>query len=353
MTSSCEQLRLFDDAPYTRDIGLLPLTEYRIVVAISGGKDSVAALLALLESGVNPCQIELHHHLVDGDHRSGHWFFDWQISTSYVIALGEYFNIPVYMSWRDGGILKELMRTHERTADVLYEDPDGNVTHLPTTKGKYSTRRRWPAMSPDLSVRYCSAVAKIDTFRRWLNNDPRFKGTTENPCKVLVVTGERREESSNRAKYLEKEVHPCNTKSRIVHSWRNVINWSEQEVWDIFKRFKLAPNPVYNLGFSRLSCQTCVFFSPDNWAMLRHINPELFQRLVDKEIELGHTIDPRMSLTEKADKGSINRMPVHDPRFAKWVEAALTPRFRKEDLIVDGEWELPAGAFGGSGGGPV
>lgn len=43
------------------------LAEYdRIAVAFSGGKDSVASVLHLLDLGINPSRIELHHHRVDG-----------------------------------------------------------------------------------------------------------------------------------------------------------------------------------------------------------------------------------------------------------------------------------------------
>lgn len=38
----------------------------RFVVAFSGGKDSLAALLALLSLGVPEHAIELYHHYVDG-----------------------------------------------------------------------------------------------------------------------------------------------------------------------------------------------------------------------------------------------------------------------------------------------
>ena len=45
----------------------LPLAAYdRILVGISGGKDSVAVLLAPLEAGADPARIELHHHEADG-----------------------------------------------------------------------------------------------------------------------------------------------------------------------------------------------------------------------------------------------------------------------------------------------
>lgn len=46
---------------------LLPLEEYNvIIVLLSGGKDSIASLLRLLEMGVPKDKIELWHHDIDG-----------------------------------------------------------------------------------------------------------------------------------------------------------------------------------------------------------------------------------------------------------------------------------------------
>ncbi len=61
-----------------------PCAYDRVVVAFSGGKDSLAALLHLLDLGVSPPAIELHHHLVDG---RGPVLMDWPITPAYVAAL--------------------------------------------------------------------------------------------------------------------------------------------------------------------------------------------------------------------------------------------------------------------------
>lgn len=50
------------------------------VVAFSGGKDSVALVLHLLELGVPAEKIELWHHLVDG--REGSALVDWPCTTA-------------------------------------------------------------------------------------------------------------------------------------------------------------------------------------------------------------------------------------------------------------------------------
>ncbi len=63
------------DAPHGPD-----LRSYdTIILAFSGGKDSVACLLTLIEAGVPSERIELHHHDVNGQGRS---FIDWPRSLS-------------------------------------------------------------------------------------------------------------------------------------------------------------------------------------------------------------------------------------------------------------------------------
>lgn len=61
------------------------LTSYdRIIVAVSGGKDGTACLLALLEAGALKDRLELWHHEVDGQ---GPSFMDWPSTSPYVSAL--------------------------------------------------------------------------------------------------------------------------------------------------------------------------------------------------------------------------------------------------------------------------
>lgn len=61
---------------------LLPLEAYDlIIVLLSGGKDSVACLLTLLELGVPPEKIECWHHDIDGGHPTRR--MDWPVTQSY------------------------------------------------------------------------------------------------------------------------------------------------------------------------------------------------------------------------------------------------------------------------------
>lgn len=81
------------------------------LVAFSGGKDSVAMVLHLLRSGVNPETIHLHHHDVDG---GGLNLWDWQCTKSYCQAFADYFGLQIFFSGRVGGI------PHEKAFETVY-----------------------------------------------------------------------------------------------------------------------------------------------------------------------------------------------------------------------------------------
>ena len=159
------------------------LGSYDHILVCMSGKDSLASLLHILDARVDPCRIELHHHLVDGPDQP---FMDWPVSAPYLGALAEAFRVPLYNSWREGGLLREMLRDGDATAPVTFETPLGQRTV--GGAGKPGTRLRFPQVSADLSTRFCSPVTKIDVLAASIRNQDRFLGR-----RLLVVTGERAE----------------------------------------------------------------------------------------------------------------------------------------------------------------
>lgn len=330
---------LFDTSPDSHQI--LPLDQYDVIaVGYSGGKDSLAALLDLLERGVPPSKIELHHHDIDGQ---GEKLMDWPCTHAYVKATAEALGIPVVFSWREGGFVREMLRDNSPTAPVVYER-EGERTVLPTKRETPGTRLKFPQVSADLSVRWCSAYLKIDVMARVLANDPPYQGK-----KILVVTGERRQESSARAKYADVEPHRTNTKSRTVHQWRNVIDWSEEQVWDIIKRWNVRVHPSYSLGFGRTSCLACIFGDSDQWASVNHLSPERFQRIAGLERDFRSTIRKGQTVEGLAARG---KEFVSDKPSELRALAMSPDAFTKEMFFLkpDEVWKQPAGAFKRCGG---
>ena len=281
------QRTLFDDE--SAEFNLLPLGEYdKILVSYSGGKDSLACLLHLLDLGVPREKIELHHQDVDGH---GEPLMDWPCTPAYVKATGEALGIPVVFSWREGGFVREMLRDHAPTAAVSYEREGRRVT-LPTVRLTEGTRLKFPQVSADLSVRWCSSALKIDPFARVMTNEPAYQGK-----KILVVTGERGEESSARAKYEDAEPHRTDSKRRLVHHWRPILDWKEKQVWEIIERWRVRPHPAYALGWGRTSCLACIFGNEDQWASVSAIAPERFKRIAAA----------RKGLSQHDQKGPVRR----------------------------------------------
>lgn len=313
-----------------------PTAYDRVVVAFSGGKDSLAALLHLLDLGVSPARIELHHHEVDGRSRV---FMDWPITSAYVAALAAHFGLPLYGSWREGGFRREMDRDGAPTAPIIYETPEG-VLGRAGGAGPPGVRGRFPQVSADLSVRWCSPALKIDVLAAAIRGQGRFeRGRT------LVVTGERAEESPARARYRAFEPHRTTCGRREVDHWRPVLGWTEALVWDRIGAEGIRPHPAYSLGWSRLSCRCCIFGSPAQWATIRVLYPDVFAEIAAREAGSGRTIQRAASVVALADRGVPYPAALANPGLA-----ALAASDRWTLPVIEHSWRLPSGAFGEAAG---
>ena len=214
---------------------LLPLEEYdMIAVLLSGGKDSIACYYKLIELGVPKEKIELWHHDIDGGHPSRR--MDWRCTQNYVKAFAEAEQVQLRLSWRVNGFFGELYRIGA-SEPVEWMDPDtGEICQCKLSRKyiqcqelkesateemeeklkEYGYRMKFPAKTGDLSRRWCSAYLKIMVAESVMWNLDK----TKTNVKILVVSGERRGESTGRSKYNEMEIHKTNATAkahRLVH----------------------------------------------------------------------------------------------------------------------------------------
>lgn len=342
-TASLGEATGSQDGSITLDLedGAIPdLDSYdRVVAYFSGGKDSLALVLYLLELGVPASKIELHHHNVDGDPSDGHGLMDWPVTLAYCKAVSDHLGATFQTSWREGGIEREMTRQDTRTAPVVFYK-DGQRIEVGGTNGPLGTRRKFPQQSASLATRWCSAAAKVDVGASYIRNDPKFRHQ-----RTLVVSGERAEESSARARYARFEQDRTDARSgtlgRHVDHWRAVHGWSEEQVWAIIQRHSLQVHPAYELGYGRVSCQWCIFSSKNQWATNRKIAPQGFVRIATYEQNFGVTIHRKHDVTTLAEMGTP--YPAAD---GIWVQHAMSSTW--DAPIVVENWKLPAGAFGES-----
>lgn len=315
----------------------------RILVAFSGGKDSLACLLHLLDCGVPRDRIELWHHDVDG--REGSDLMDWPCTRDYCRAVAAAFGLPVYYSWKVGGFEGEMLRDGTRTSATRFETPEG-LGEIGGKLGKPGRRMRFPQISPDLSIRWCSAYMKIDPCRRALQNQERFRH-----ARTLIVSGERAEEDrsknkTGRASYAPFEPDVADLRhgrhARHIDRWRPVHAWSERSVWAIIERYMVNPHPAYRCGWGRVSCMTCIFGNADQWASASKMAPAKVETVAQYEERFGVTIQRNQSVRRLVVLGNSYQWDAADAR------AAMSRAFDEPVILQPGEWKLPRGAYGDS-----
>jgi 3'-phosphoadenosine 5'-phosphosulfate sulfotransferase (PAPS reductase)/FAD synthetase len=325
--------------PNTTTIRDLGWYDY-FLVSFSGGKDSIALALGLLKKGVAKDRIILMHQHVDGEPGVDRPFMDWPCTEGYCRAFAQATGLRLLFQWRHGGFHRELLKENAMIAPVSFEYLDGGTGTAGGVRGKVSTRRLFPQVTADLSKRWCSPSLKIDVASIAINNESAFKGK-----RLLFLSGERRQESAARSKYAEMEQHRTHTKSRHVDHWRMVIDWTEEEVWNTMREFNITPHPAYRLGWGRVSCLACIFGQADQWASVRQIAPDLFDRLARYERDFGKTIHRGKSVVDLADRGT----PYPECSNQELVGLAMS-RHYPPHLAVSDNWTLPPGAFMHCGG---
>ena len=385
---------------------LLPLEDYdQIIVLISGGKDSIACYLRLLELGVPKEKIEFWHHDIDGGHPTRR--MDWKVTKSYVEAFAKAEGVTLRVSYRKNGFFGELYRIGA-SEPIEWIDPETNETHQCPLSPKqkicqeikaealeeheellkqYGYRYKFPAKAGDLSKRWCSAYLKIAVADATISQldkleelggkrgkfpakGPTHQGRwcsgslkasvqdsvtatleeTRKDTKILVVSGERRGESIGRSKYNEMEIHRTNAEKRnhrLVHQWRAVIDYTEKDVWEIIKRHGINPHPCYRAGWNRCSCMMCIFSAPRHFAGIKELFPEDYNALRHDEEVLGFTLDNNCNLDDFVGDAESCVSKDADPAA---IKAILSGEYSVEDIYTD-NWRYPSGAFHGIDGG--
>lgn len=340
-----------------------------IIVAFSGGKDSTACVLDLLERGAPKEKMLLWHHDIDG--REGSKLMDWPITRDYCRKFAEHIGIPLQFSWKKGGFEREMLRSDSLTAPVLFEDVKGEIVECPSaTPPDIRTKRVWkdfpvrryitinsrctvcgrllgnkhcrgcrqkfPQVTANLGQRWCTSYLKITVGCKALSNQKIFDGK-----RTLFITGERGEESPNRKRYKEFEPHEKNAKKRHVDHYRPVHKWKEKQVWDIIERWKIKVHPCYYLGWNRCSCAGCIFGNENQWASLNQIMPEMVKKISDYEEQFGLTIHRKHSVLERIQSGTPYQAADPDCHEGRLIRAE-----EFTDSVWMPVWKLPAGAFG-------
>lgn len=316
--------------------------EQTLVVSMSGGKDSTATYLHLLESGV----IE-RHLAAGGDVRRVFLDTGWELDETYAY-LDE-------LETRFGRI--------ERAALWVPgpgEAPPSGYDHLEplwATLGKAMAADRWALAkvfearmgrySPMVRLLLHKAVF-ASSQRRFCTDETKrrvVRGYLERLDDPVNALGLRAEESEARARLAEVEF----ATDWDVWLWRPILRWSRQDVIDIHLRHGLAPNPLYlqGSGAGRVGCGPCVHTGRQDMRWLLQNHPGRLDLLADLEDTIGAMGDAPHVRSGWGKPGWFQRPsrrtlhlpagpdPTWDPEIDGGEEAPWLPE-RDEVRIVQG-----------------
>ena len=286
-----------------------------IVVSLSGGKDSTAMLLHLVEH-YGPERLIAHYQVIPAD---------WDETLPYVQSVCARLGVTLvaqqilYQPVGEG--------TGVRTLDVIDIKDKRDIVPwgLPNTIADITDlamRRGWP---PSPAMRWCTSYAKVRVLDRWIAGQQNA-GLKLGPD-VIVALGERWAESPRRAKKVELWPRPrCQRKAYRVWNWLPVIAWSRRDVFRYLREHGIEPHPAYRYqgmsdrqmvdldreGGPRVGCRFCIFACSHEICHQAEMaaNRPLLHRIADVERATGRTWWMNRSIAEYIDGADLDT-PTH------------------------------------------
>lgn len=238
----------------------------KVIVSISGGKDS-GILLAWAVANFPKDKLVAVHAVID---------IDWAETMDVVKDQCEHFGVEL--------VTVQAIDKHGNTKGFLDQLTSKRVNRKTGEVGQYKF--------PDSGNRWCTSILKtgpIDKYARSLRGN------------ILVLIGERREESSNRAKLLPVRPDSKNSiKGRTVVKHSPILDMTEKQVWRITKAEKIPVHPCYGLGVKRASCAICIFSSKEEIAVAAKHAPGIVKKYIDAENQITHTFRYKAATKKRA-----------------------------------------------------
>jgi phosphoadenosine phosphosulfate reductase len=140
-------------------------------------------------------------------------------------------------------------------------------------------------MYPSWRRRWCTERLKERPLRRYISSlcksclrrDERVSASssaakTPRSELVTVIDGIRKDESRARAKRQPLEIHKRGG-WQIEHT---IFNWSRENVFEHIRIHDLPLNPLYEMGYKRVSCWFCPFTPKADNMILKVKHPKLY-----------------------------------------------------------------------------
>jgi len=240
----------------------------RVLVSVSGGKDSTATLLVAQEQSVerNPwavfCDTGNEHEMTYEyvrylEHATGvhvHWLKQdftnwWWRRAAYILE-----------KWPGKGVPDDVVH---RVLSFMRQGPTGNpYLDLCIIKGRFPSR----------TAQFCTQYLKTMPATEYALDIIEAFGSLES------WQGVRADESPNRANLAERE--DVGGGLIIV---RPIHKWTAEMVFDQHRRHGIEPNPLYRLGMGRVGCMPCINARKEEISSIASRFPEHIDRIEEWE----------------------------------------------------------------------
>lgn len=232
----------------------------KIVVGVSGGKDSTAVCLDLFEKGYSKSDFTRIFCNTGWEHKTTYEYLDELEKT-----IGPIIRLTPKIKVKDEH--KEYIDYFE--TKLGFESPMIRRIFL------YYT-------FPSRLVKYCTKEFKINPIKEY------YDGLD---CDYVNLVGIRKEESIRRSKMIEWEYND------FFDCWvhRPIIDWTEKQVINIHHRFNLIPNRLYLQNSNRVGCYPCI-----------NSNKRELKYLDDKRIDIIRELEQIINDLRKKEKEKDN-----------------------------------------------
>lgn len=226
-----------------------------VVVMVSGGKDS-AALMQWAVDNFPKDILKCAHAKID---------IDWKETIGVVEAQCKHFDLPLVM-----------VEAVDKNGN-----PKGFLSQLTSPRIDRKTGATKEYQFPSMGQRWCTSMLKVGPLDKYVRT---LRGN------VLVLIGERKEESSQRAKLEAWRPDLDNSKpGRQVVKCSPILDLKEDDVWAIIEKNNIPKHPCYGWGVSRASCAICIFSSNKEIALAAKHAPEIVAKYIEAEKKIQHT----------------------------------------------------------------
>ena len=132
---------------------------------------------------------------------------------------------------------------------------------------------------PSVKTRYCTTELKKFPTQKYISQ-------LED---VNLYVGIRADESPARSEMKLKE-YDFDYYECWVH--RPLLKWTAKEVFEIHKKYKIDPNPLYKLGSKRVGCMPCIMSNHSEMKQLIKNRPDVINKVRRLEEKTGTSFFP-------------------------------------------------------------